>query len=42
MNEVPAAAFPRLWLKGGFPDGGILSKRDSRAAHPKTETVLWK
>ena len=26
LNEVAASAFSRLWLKGGFPDGGVLGR----------------
>ena len=30
LNEVPVSSFPRLWLKGGFPDGGILGKGNGK------------
>ena len=30
INEVPASSFSRLWLSGGFPDGGVLRRSRSK------------
>lgn len=27
LDEVPVSSLSRLWLRGGFPDGGVLSRR---------------
>ena len=32
LNEVPVSSFSRLWLKGGFPDGGVLQKARATGA----------
>lgn len=32
LNEVPASSFSRLWLKGGFPDGGVLRTKNTSGA----------
>jgi len=35
LNEVPVSSFSRLWLKGGFPDGGVLQKAPTTGAWPR-------